>query len=137
MLRADEVLDAKFTQTQFAEGYDEREVDGLLDAVVTALRHHESGSGADGVLTSAAVRGATFTPTRMRRGYAAADVDALLERAADALAAHEGAGGEAAEPAPARVDAGGPGPERVPAAGGSREGVGARLLRLLRGETGR
>ncbi|GIL35123.1 DivIVA domain-containing protein [Phycicoccus sp. DTK01] len=127
MLTSDEVRRSTFTQTQFRDGYDEGEVDDLLDAVADALRAHEgAGPPRRRPLTAADVRASRLSVTRMRRGYEMGEVDALLERAAEALAAHEGerAGGR---PAPAASTT-------PPAATGPREGLGARLLRVLRGD---
>ncbi len=42
LLRADDVETTTFTQTQFREGYDERQVDDLLADVVATLRRYES-----------------------------------------------------------------------------------------------
>lgn len=127
MLTSDEVLRSTFTQTQFRDGYDEGQVDDLLDAVAEALRaHEEAGPPPRRPLTAADVRASRLSVTRMRRGYEMGEVDALLERAAEALAAREG-DGAAGRPAPAASAA-------PPAATGPREGLGARLLRVLRGD---
>lgn len=130
MLRADDVLAARFRQTQLGEGYDEREVDGLLDAVVTSLRRYEAGEPATDVLTAAGVRAARFTPTRLRRGYGTAEVDALLEHVAETLAGYE----RGAQPAPVPAPVGRPTGFEDPGTGGPRAGLAARLLGVLRGD---
>lgn len=127
MLTSDEVLRSTFTQTQFRDGYDEGQVDDLLDAVAEALRaHEEAGPPPRRPLTAADVRASRLSVTRMRRGYEMGEVDALLERAAEALAAREGE--RASGPVVPATSA------AQPAATGPREGLGARLLRVLRGD---
>lgn len=131
MTTADELRAARFAQTQFAPGYDEREVDTFLDRATAALERLEAG-GAPGSagLTVADVRAARFTPTRMRRGYDMADVDAVLDAVAATLEA-AGDGSATAAPVAAKPAAG-----AAPAAGAvtPREGLGARILRTLRGD---
>ncbi len=128
MLTPEDVLNTTFTQTQFREGYDERQVDELLDDVVASMRHLDDPAQQrpKRLLSSADVGRVRFTPTRMRRGYDMAEVDALLERVAEALAEREGR-------APATPSRGTAGPEASPAVAG-RGGFGAGLLRLLRGD---
>lgn len=46
MLTPEDVLNGRFTATQLREGYEEGEVDALMDRVATALDALESGRGA-------------------------------------------------------------------------------------------
>ena len=80
LLTADDVLNKKFQATKFREGYDQDEVDDLLDRVVATLRAREAGAPADRPLTAADLDALSFTTTKFREGYAQGDVDALLER---------------------------------------------------------
>ncbi|MBM6402513.1 DivIVA domain-containing protein [Phycicoccus sonneratiae] len=136
MLTPEDVQNTHFTQTQFREGYDEREVDDLLDEVVATLRHLD-GSSATAPrrpLTAAAVRDRRLSVTSFRRGYDVREVDALLARVADALAEREASrsttatGKAASDSRPVTVD------PAFSATPGPREGLGARLLRVLRGD---
>ena len=162
ILRGDDVLNTTFTQTQFRQGYDEREVDDFLDRAVVALRHHESGrSVAEAPMSSRDVEGGRFTQTQFRRGYDEEEVDTLLADLAGTLAQHEAGGsaaGSAAEAeaaaaaaAAAAVDGSAvPGsagsgaarsarPAGIPYAGGiliEEESWGSKLLRKLRGDKG-
>jgi len=87
---ADELRRARFTTTQFREGYEESAVDDLLDAVVAGLLDPDPGSDGDLV---AMVENARLPTTKARRGYAHGDVDALLDRVVTSLG-----GARAAEP---------------------------------------
>jgi DivIVA domain-containing protein len=79
-----EVLEARFTATKFRDGYDQDEVDSLLDRVADALRPvHERRVPTP--ITRREVTGARFRATRWREGYDEAEVDAFLVRAADSL----------------------------------------------------
>jgi DivIVA domain-containing protein len=63
------IRDARFRTTRW-DGYDEREVDTFLEAMIARLNRGEPASpGA----------APAFTSTRLRPGYRKADVDALLE----------------------------------------------------------
>ncbi|PKW27651.1 DivIVA domain-containing protein [Phycicoccus duodecadis] len=129
MLTPEDVLNSHFTTTQLREGYDEREVDDFLDAVVASMRHHDGipAGRKQRLVTAADVRAARFTTTRLRRGYEMSDVDALMDRVAAALDALES--GRGATPTV------GTGSGRaVPAVPGATEPLGRRLLRVLRGE---
>ena len=132
---AQEVLSGVFASTQFAEGYDEREVDAFLDEVVAVLRHHEGGlPPQDAPMTSERVEAVRFTPTRLRRGYAMAEVDALLEDVVATLRQHETGGGVVAGGA-AHTDP--PRARPTPPPGiRPQESFGARVLRVLRGDKG-
>ncbi|MEO5608130.1 MAG: DivIVA domain-containing protein [Ornithinibacter sp.] len=135
-MRSDEVLDTAFTPTQFRRGYDEREVDELLDDVVLALRHHEGGGSRDTApMRAEAIAQVRFTQTQYRRGYDEEEVDALLDRVKGTLEAFEGgmvqtASARSPDPSPPH-----PSPASTPTAGDPPgRGVGAGILRWLRGE---
>lgn len=128
MLTPEDVLNTTFTQTQFREGYDERQVDELLDDVVASMRHLDDPAQPRPrrLISSVAVGRARFAPTRMRRGYEMGEVDALLETVAAALAEREGR-------APSTPVRAGQARATTPAGDGGG-GFVAGLLRLLRGD---
>ena len=76
MLSADDVLLTRFAATKLRPGYDQRQVDDLLDRVVDALL-----TGGD--VDLAAVR---LRQTRWREGYDIAEVDAFLDEVRVTLA---------------------------------------------------
>ena len=133
ILSAEDVLNARFAQTQFREGYDEREVDEFLDSVVIALRHYANGGDtASAPLSAARITGATFTVTSFRRGYARSDIDALLDDVGHTLRTLEAG----------NVQAGERGPESGPAAPlptpitTPKASSPSRLFGFLRGDKG-
>jgi DivIVA domain-containing protein len=129
MLTGDQVLDTLFTQTQFRRGYDEREVDDLLDAVVETLRAHEAGRHGDARLRAADVESARLTQTQFRRGYDEREIDEFLERVVATLRHHEGGRAAPTSTVPtARATA----PVAAPS---EKEPFGRRVVRLLRGES--
>lgn len=67
----------RFGTTRLKPGYDENQVDALLDTVVAGLER-ESASARE-------IRAATFTTTRMRPGYVPGDVTTFLDRVATEL----------------------------------------------------
>ncbi len=134
LLHANDVLEATFTQTQFREGYDEREVDEFLDDVVATLRRHE-GSGPAGAfrIRSEGLESVRFSVTKLRRGYDQGEIDAFLADVLHTLRHHESGGA----PPPHAVPTG----TEAPASSSTSavvepESWGARLLRALRGERG-
>lgn len=134
LLRADDVETATFTQTQFREGYDERQVDDLLADVVATLRRYESATAAGGFrMESSGLASVRFTQTRFRRGYDHVEVDAFLADVVHTLEHHEEtrAAVAAADPV-AAVEPGEAAAPAVPA----RESWRARVVRVLRGEEG-
>ena len=147
LLRSEDVVGATFTQTQFREGYDEREVDDLLDEAAAALRHHEGGHAARSApLTSGRVAEARFTTTKFRRGYDQGEIDAFLDDLRHTLRHHESGGGThapsaralatptarpTARPTPQTPRA--RGREDLPPGVRGHESLGARVLRVLRG----
>lgn len=76
---ADELRRARFRTTQFREGYAERDVDDLIDAVAARLLSADADPCSDAEL-AAMVSAARLPVTKARRGYAQDDVDALLAR---------------------------------------------------------
>jgi DivIVA domain-containing protein len=58
-----------FTPTRFHGGYDEREVDDFLDAVVASL------GGSSTQIAPARIRDEVFAQTRFKGGYRIEDVD--------------------------------------------------------------
>ena len=133
LLRADDVETATFTQTQFREGYDERQVDDLLADVVATLRRYESATAAGGFrMESGGLASVRFTPTRVRRGYDHVEVDAFLADVVHTLEHHEATSAAAVVEPVAAVD---PGEAAAPAAP-ERESWRARVVRVLRGEEG-
>lgn len=126
MLTPEDVLNTSFTQTQFREGYDERQVDDYLDDVVEAMRHLDDPSRPQPRrrLTSDDVRAVRLTTTRYRRGYDMGEVDTLLEQVAVALAEREGG----ARPTSPPLD------RAWATSDTARRGLGSRLLGLLRGD---
>ncbi|HET6967785.1 MAG TPA: DivIVA domain-containing protein [Ornithinibacter sp.] len=147
LLRSEDVVGATFTQTQFREGYDEREVDDLLDEAAAALRHHEGGLPAGSApLTSGRVAAVRFTPTKLRRGYDQGEIDAFLDDLRHTLRHHESGGRTPAPSTPASLPA--PTPRSAPPAHTLRsredlppgvrghESLGTRVLRVLRGDRG-
>lgn len=85
MLTADDVLRVRFTATRLRPGYDQVEVDDLLDHVVATLRH----GSAPGTLTAADVAGATLRTRTLAEGYDIEQVDAFLAEVRATLAERE------------------------------------------------
>ena len=104
MLTAEDVLHAKLATTKFTEGYEQADVDDLLDRVVATLRAVESGQPPAMALTADDVRDARFPVTRFREGYDQDQVDDLLQDVAVTLQQH-GAGAAPPPPATAVTDA--------------------------------
>ena len=69
----------EFSPTRFHRGYDEREVDDFLDAVVASLASNEI------PLTPARIRAAAFSQPRFKGGYNIEDVDEFRRLLADAV----------------------------------------------------
>lgn len=123
---AETVRNAAFASTQFREGYDEGAVDDFLDELVRAVEH-----GASGAEVVAMASNAHFPMTSMRRGYDCGNVDDLL----DEVVRQASDSGAVSPSTPARANQ----EHRVPAAAPAsadqgRSGLGARLLRVLRGD---
>jgi DivIVA domain-containing protein len=74
------IQNAKFRTTRLSPGYDEREVDNLLDRLVATLR-------ASALPDPAELRSLQVTTRRLLRpGYVRQDVDNLLSEVAEATA---------------------------------------------------
>ena len=73
------VKNAQFRTTRLSPGYDEEEVDNLLDRVVAVLRE-------SGLPDPEELRAVQFTTRRLRPGYVQQDVDGLLREIAEAVA---------------------------------------------------
>ncbi|WP_411700675.1 DivIVA domain-containing protein [Conyzicola sp.] len=105
-LSADEVAHLRLPTTKFDNGFDQDEVDDLLERVVAALREYEAAPVAAPVeappadlLHSSSLADATFTTTRFRTGYSIVGVDGFLAAARELIAAYETTG-EPPVPAP-------------------------------------
>lgn len=119
MLTADDVLQVRFARTKFRDGYDQFEVDDLLDRVVRTLRAREGGAPVVDPVTVQEVDAARFTVRRFTEGYEQVQVDDLLTEVRAALAA----------PAPARPPvATSPAPGDVPGLLPSKPASGWRRL---------
>jgi len=70
---------ARFTHTRFHGGYDEREVDQFLDAVVASLASSAT------PFAPARIRDEVFGQTRLKAGYLIEDVDNFRRLLADAV----------------------------------------------------
>ena len=121
MLTSKEVLAKTLTPTQFRDGYDEREVDDMLDQVAAALRYYEQGGRPGPQAPASPTPGHRFASTKLRRGYDEREVDDFLAQAIEALRYYEHGG----RPDPQALASA---PER------QREGLGQRALRWLRGD---
>ena len=121
MLTSKDVLNKTLTPTQFQTGYDEREVDDLLDNVAAALRYYEQGGRPGPQAPASPTPGHRFTSTKFRRGYDEREVDDFLHEVIETLHYYE--------------QGGRPDPQVVASRVGSEpEGLGQRALRWLRGD---
>jgi len=68
-----------FTPTRFRGGYDEREVDDFLDAVVASLNSSAT------PFTPARIRDQVFSQTRFKGGYSIENVDEFRRLLAEAV----------------------------------------------------
>jgi DivIVA domain-containing protein len=73
------IQNAKFRTTRFSPGYDEQEVDSLLDRLVAILRESALPDPEE-------LRKVQFTTRRLRPSYVMQDVDSLLREVAEASA---------------------------------------------------
>jgi DivIVA domain-containing protein len=76
----DRIRNAQFRTTRLSPGYDEREVDDLLDRIVGIL-------GASTRPDPDELSNARFSTTRLRPGYVQQDVDYLLAEIGQAVRA--------------------------------------------------
>ena len=72
------IKNAKFRTTRLKPGYDDAEVDDLLDWIVAILRRSDLPDPEE-------LRSVQFTTRRLRPGYAMRDVDSLLREIAEAV----------------------------------------------------
>ena len=121
MLTSKDVLNKTLTPTQFHTGYDEREVDDLLDKVVGALRYYEQGGRPGPQAPASPTQGHRFTSTKFRRGYDQREVDDFLDEVNETVHYYE-QGGRPDPQALASLSTAEP------------EGLGQRALRWLRGD---
>ena len=121
MLTSKDVLNKTLTPTQFQSGYDEREVDDLLDSVITALRYYEQGGRPGPQAPASPTAGHRFTSTKFRRGYDEREVDDFLQEVSETLNYYEQGGRPDPQAMASPVHA-------------ESEGLGQRILRLLRGD---
>ena len=70
---------ASFGHTRFHDGYDERDVDRFLDAVVASLASSAT------PFTPTRIRDEVFGQTRLKAGYLIEDVDSFRRLLADAV----------------------------------------------------
>jgi DivIVA domain-containing protein len=87
-MRAEDVIDTRFTPTRFRAGYDQDQVDDLLDRITATFAAAEQGRG-PGPLTADEVVAARFQPTKFREGYDQGEVDDFLAEVVVALRAAE------------------------------------------------
>jgi len=69
VVTADEVLSHEFPVTSFRPGYEQRDVDTLLDEVIATLRAYEQGGRLARMATADDVLAAQFRSTQFRAGY--------------------------------------------------------------------
>jgi len=81
VLSAEDVERVRFGATKFREGYDQDEVDDMLDRIVATLRHDPSRR----VVTADEVYTTTFSSTRFREGYDPDEVDDFLDKVIETL----------------------------------------------------
>lgn len=93
MLKSTDITTASFAITKFREGYEQAEVDALLDSATAALAAWESRGVA--TLSSEDVNAHKFQTTKFGNGYDQDQVDDLLDQLVAALAEHESAVREA------------------------------------------
>ncbi|GIG29523.1 DivIVA domain-containing protein [Cellulomonas marina] len=89
---------ARFAATKFREGYDQDEVDELLDRAAAALDVVAAGGVPD--LTADEVLSAKFQATKFREGYDQDEVDDFLDRVVAALRVVDGHVSDEEAPAP-------------------------------------
>ena len=94
-LTADEVAQTRFATTKFDNGFDQDEVEVLLEAIAAALREYAAAAVAEPVeappalIASSSIPDKTFTRTRFRAGFSPAGVDGFLAAVRPVIAAYE------------------------------------------------
>lgn len=86
VLTADDVLRVRFARTKYRDGYDQFEVDDLLDRVARALRAREDAAPMVDAVTVAELDAARFAVRRFSEGYDQVQVDDLLAEVRATLA---------------------------------------------------
>ncbi|MFC7432418.1 MULTISPECIES: DivIVA domain-containing protein [unclassified Agrococcus] len=89
LLMPDDVVAQTFTTTRLRAGYDQDQVDVLLDAVVATMRGHLAGAPVSDPVQASDVATVVFATKRWRDGYDMEEVDDLLDRVQATLAALE------------------------------------------------
>ncbi|MBE2998808.1 DivIVA domain-containing protein [Nocardiopsis sp. HNM0947] len=117
-----DIRDKKFHTVRFRPGYNEGDVDALLDRVEATLLALDGGPRKGELITADEVRGARFRTTRFGPGYREEEVDDFLDRIIAELAGR-GLGREAQPPSgppplPPRPEPEPAAPPRVPVPGG-------------------
>ena|GEM_PF-1247638 len=94
VLTPEDVLCVKFRSTNFREGYDQAEVDALLERVVATLRGYLSPGSVTATsrqdpnwraVTADEIYNTIFSSTRFRAGYDADEVDDFLDKVVKTL----------------------------------------------------
>lgn len=88
MITAEQVRSATFQPTKFREGYDQNEVDSLLDRVVATLTALARGEFTGPLVLPEEVADASFRRTKIREGYDMAQVDDLFDQVRGTLEAY-------------------------------------------------
>ena len=97
VVTADEVLSHEFDVTSFRPGYDQRDVDTLLDEVIATLRAYEQGGRLARMTTADDVLSAQFRSTQLRAGYETSAVDDFFDTVVAALRHYEGGAASGAQ----------------------------------------
>ncbi|MFY7065258.1 DivIVA domain-containing protein [Nocardiopsis changdeensis] len=127
----------KFHTVRLRPGYNEEDVDALLDRIESTLVALEGGPRTGPLITAEEVRNSRFRTTRLSPGYREDEVDDFLDVVVADLAGRGlGRSGPATPPLPPRPAAGpqaggaaapGPGPGPGPAGGRGRQGPPPRM----------
>ena len=89
MLKSTDITNAGFAITKFREGYEQSEVDELLDRATAALAAWETGQTA--TIASTDVNALLFRTTKFGNGYDQDQVDDFLDQIVASLVEHESA----------------------------------------------
>ncbi|MFE9243176.1 DivIVA domain-containing protein [Nocardiopsis sp. NPDC006938] len=102
-----DIRDKKFHTVRLRPGYNEEDVDALLDRIEATLVALEGGPRTGPLLTAEEIRNSRFRTTRMSPGYREDEVDDFLDLVVADLAGR-GLGQSAPPPLPPHPDRGGP-----------------------------
>lgn len=97
VVTADEVLSHELPVTGFRPGYEQRDVDTLLDEVIATLRAYEQGGRLARMATADDVLSAQFRSTQFRAGYETSAVDDFFDTVVATLRHYEGGAAPAAQ----------------------------------------